>query len=206
MYPRNITKDLIILKKLKVDIVYVPTYKDIFAFKPKKKLFLDKFSNKLCGKFRKSHFKGVVNVINRFLEIISPKYILLGIKDFQQLYLINSHIKKNKINTVVVPCKTIRETNGVACSTRNNNINKKKLLIAAKVYHYLKNKKKLINNDPSNFNFFKFKTELFKFGLNKIDYIKLYKSEDFKKLSIKNKMNKIFIAYYLNKVRLIDNI
>lgn len=205
-YPRNLAKDLKILKKLNVDIVYLPTYKDIFSFKTKNKIFLDKFSNKLCGRFRKGHFEGVVNVVNRFLEIINPKYILLGIKDFQQLYLVNAHIKKNKINTVVVPCKTIREINGVACSTRNKNINKKQLLIASKVYRYLSNKKKLIKKNLKNFNPQSFKRELLNLGLSKIDYIKLYNFRNFKECKIKNKKFKIFIAYYLNKVRLIDNI
>ena len=90
-YPRNIKKDLKILKKLKVDYVY--TYHHIMIFillKTKNKIFLDKFSKKLCGKFRKGHFEGVLNVVNRFLEIINPKYIFLGKKDFQQFYLIKN--------------------------------------------------------------------------------------------------------------------
>ena len=90
---------------------------------------MDKLSKILCGKFRKGHFEGVLNVINRFLEIINPKYIFLGIKDLQQLILIDSHIKKNNINTKVIKCKTIREKNGVACSTRNLNLNNKVIII-----------------------------------------------------------------------------
>ena len=76
------------LKKLKIDYLYTPSFKDIYGFKPRKKVFLDKFSKKLCGKFRKGHFEGVLNVMNRFIEIIEPKYIYLGKKDYQQLYLI----------------------------------------------------------------------------------------------------------------------
>jgi len=87
-YPRNIRKDLNILKRLGVDFIFLPNFKDLYYFKVKNKIFLDKFSKKLCGKTRKGHFKGVLNVVNRFLEIINPKYIFLGIKDFQQLYLI----------------------------------------------------------------------------------------------------------------------
>ena len=108
-YPRNLKKDIRILKKLKVDYLYLPNYRDIFSFKSKNKIYLHKFSKKLCGKFRKSHFKGVLNVVNRFLEILKPKYILLGKKDFQQLFLIKKHIQKNKINTEVIECNTVRE-------------------------------------------------------------------------------------------------
>ena len=136
-YPRNLTKDLKILKKLKVNYVYLPTYKDLFKFKPSHKIYLHKFSKKLCGKYRKYHFKGVLNVINRFLDIIRPKYLLLGSKDFQQLTLIRKHIIKNEIHTKIISCKTVRETSGVACSSRNFNLNRNQMKIAKDVYDYL---------------------------------------------------------------------
>ena len=88
-YPRKLKKDISILKRLKVDYLYLPNYSDIFSFKTKNKIYLHNFSKKLCGKYRKNHFKGVLNVVNRFLEIIKPKYILLGKKDFQQIFLIS---------------------------------------------------------------------------------------------------------------------
>ena len=141
-YPSNMKKDLAMLKSLKVDLVYIPSFKDIFSFNVQNKLFLDKFSKKLCGKSRKGHFKGVLNVVNRFLEIIKPKYIFLGKKDYQQSYLISKHILKNKINTKIIHCKTIRENNGVASSTRNENLSKNQFLIASNVYKYIKNKKR----------------------------------------------------------------
>ena len=68
-YPRNTKTDLKKLKKLKINFLYIPTFKDIYGFKPKEKVFLDKFSKKLCGRFRKGHFEGVLNVVNRFIEI-----------------------------------------------------------------------------------------------------------------------------------------
>ena len=205
-YPRNIKNDLKILRSLKVNYVYLPGYEDVFNFKTKNKIFLDKFSNKLCGKFRKGHFKGVINIVNRLLEIIKPKYIFLGIKDYQQLCLIKKYIEKRLLKVKVIACKTIREKNGVACSTRNDNIKKSNLIIASKVYWYLINKKKLIKKNLLNFNFLKFKRDLLKLGLKKIDYIELYNSKTLKKTKRKNEKFKIFIAYYLNEVRLIDNI
>ncbi len=199
-YPRNLKKDLNYLKKNKVDYLFLPTGKNIFNFKPKKKIFLHKFSEKLCGRHRKGHFKGVLDIINRFLEVIKPKFLLLGEKDFQQLFLVNKHIIKNKIKSKVIPCKTIRESNGIACSSRNKKLTKKQLKIASDIYFFLKaNKRKLI--------FFKnnLMKEMHQFGVNKIDYIELLNLKTLKKPKNNKEKYNIFIAYYLNKTRLIDN-
>ncbi len=205
-YPRDLKKDLKILKHLKVDLIYLPSLKDIFSFKVKNKIFLDKFSKKLCGRSRKGHFKGVLNIVNRFLELIKPKYIFLGIKDFQQSHLISKHILKRKINTKVIICNTIREKNGVAYSTRNNNLNNNQFKIASKVIKYLKNKKRLVKNKISNLNLYDFKKDLMNLGVTKIDYIEFYNLKTLKRPKSKKENFKIFIAFYLNKTRLIDNI
>ena len=201
-YPRNQKKDLKILKNLKVDYLYLPSIKDIYSFKPKNKVFLDKFSKQLCGKYRKGHFPGVLNVVNRFLDIINPKKLLLGKKDFQQLYLIKKHIFKRKINTKIIECETIREKNGIAFSSRNFRLSLRDKKVASKIYYYFKKIK-------YKFNYYKqdlLKKEIIKLGADKIDYIEFYNIKNFKRSKRFNKNTRIFIAYYLNKVRLIDNI
>ena len=205
-YPRNLKKDLKILKHLNVDLIYLPSLKDIFSFQVKNKIFLDKFSKKLCGRSRKGHFKGVLNIVNRFLELIKPKYIFLGIKDFQQSYLITKHIKKRKINTKVINCKTIREKSGLACSTRNNNLTEKQLKIASNVIKYLKRIKELLKKDLNNLKLINVKDNLINLGVTKIEYIELYNSNTLKRPKNKREKFRIFIAFYLNKTRLIDNI
>ncbi len=197
-YPRNLKRDIRILKKLKVDYLYLPNYQDIFSFKCKNKIYLHKFSKKLCGKYRKRHFKGVVNVVNRFLEILKPKYILLGKKDFQQLFLIKKHIKRNKIDTQVIECNTVREKNGIACSSRNYNLNKKEIIILSKIIKFIKNNKKLINRKKI---YKKIKT----FGINKIDYIEFLNLKTLKQPKSKKSEFNIFLAFYIGKTRLIDN-
>ena len=205
-YPRSIKTDLKKLKKLKVNYLYIPTFKDIYGFKPKEKVFLDKFSKKLCGKFRKGHFEGVLNVINRFLEIIKPKYIFLGKKDYQQLYLIKKHIEKRKIKSKIIECKTIRENNGVALSTRNSNLYEDEMRIASNIYYYLYNLKKKIKKNYNLFNPNRIKKDLRDLGARKIDYLENYNIENFKKVKRQNKKFNIFIAYYIKNIRLIDNI
>ena len=205
-YPRNTKKDIKQLKKLKINYLYIPTFKDIYGFKPKKKVFLDKFSKKLCGKFRKGHFEGVLNVVNRFIEIIKPRYILLGKKDYQQIYLIKKHIKIRNIRSKIIECKTIREKNGIACSSRNSNLNKNQKKIASNIFYYLSNIKKKIKNNYSLFNVDKIKKDLIYLGASKIDYLENYNIRSFKKIKRPNKKFNLFFAYYIKNTRLIDNI
>ena len=205
-YPRNLVKDFKILRKLKVNYLYHPTYNDLFKFKTSNKIYLHKFSKTLCGKFRKGHFKGVLVVVNRFLEIIRPKYLFLGLKDFQQLTLIKKHILKNKINIKIASCKTVREANGVVCSSRNFNLNKKQINIAKSVFNYLIKIKRKTRKNFKLFNSSLYKKDLIKLGVDRIDYLEIINKKILRRPSKKNESFNIFIAYHLDKVRLIDNI
>ena len=202
-YPKNTKNDLKILKKLGVKYLYCPSYSDIFKFNSKLSTFKHNFSKKLCGKFRKGHFEGVLNVVNRFLEIIKPKRIYLGDKDFQQLVLINEHIKKRKIRTKVINCKTIRDNNFIAYSSRLQkikNVEKRKLI---KVIKFLRNYKKNIKFNNTKHNFSYLKKKLLSYGVNKIDYIELINKNTLN-YPKKNKFN-LFFAFYIGKIRYIDN-
>ena len=205
-YPRSLNKDIKMLKKNKVNYLYIPSYNDIYGFKTKNKIFVDKFSKQLCGKYRKNHFEGVLNVVNRFLEIIKPKYIFLGLKDFQQLTLIHKHILKKKINTKVIKCKTIREINGIPYSTRNFNLDKDELRKASSIYFYLLKVKQNIKKNYIFLKINKIKKNLINLGATKIDYIENINIKKFIKAKKTKDNFKIFIAYYIGKVRLIDNI
>ena len=205
-YPRNLEKDLKILRKLKVNYLYLPTYKDLFKFKPSHKIYLHKFSKILCGKHRKYHFRGVLDVVNRFLEIIRPKYLFLGLKDFQQLTLIKKHILKNKIHTKIISCKTIRESSGIACSSRNFNLDKNQMKIAKNIYTYLIKIKKKTKKNFKLFDSSLFKKDLIKIGANKVDYLEIINKKSLQKPKKLKETFNIFIAYYLNKIRLIDNV
>ena len=205
-YPRNFKNDFKILKDLKVKYLYLPKHKDIFSFKTKNKIYLHSFSKKLCGKYRPGHFKGVLNVVNRFLELLSPKYIFLGKKDFQQLILIGKHIKKNKINTTVVPCKTVRDQLSVPFSSRNFNLKKQDQILASKVFKFLKKEKAYIKRKKiKKINLSSIKKKILKMGVKKIDYIEVINLDNLNKAKKYNENFNIFSAFYIQKVRLIDN-
>jgi len=202
-YPRNTKKDLLILKKLKVDFVYLPQSKDIFNYF-KRKIILRKKDKILCAKFRKGHFEGVIDVMQRLTKKINPNKIFLGEKDFQQLYLIKKYVKKNN-NLSIIGCKTIRDRNKLALSSRNNLLNKTRLKYARSIAkNLILFKKKIINKKKLKSLLENKKKELIELYNIKIDYLELRNKTNLA-ISNKTKNSKIFIAYYLNSVRLIDN-
>ena len=77
-YPKNHSKDLLILKKLNVDFVYLPNVKDIYNNKKKSKIKISKKDKILCARFRKGHFEGVIDVMDRLTSLIRPTKILNG--------------------------------------------------------------------------------------------------------------------------------
>ena len=205
-YPRNIKKDLKILKKSKkVDFIYIPKFKDIYKDKKKTKIRLLKKDKILCAKFRKGHFEGVLDVMNKLTKIINPQKIFMGEKDYQQLYLVKKKLERT-YKTKVIPCKTIRDGNNVALSSRNFLLNKSNLVIAAKIYEKLASIKNNIKNKKNISSFLKIKNKELKSDFNiKIDYLELRNIKNLK-ISSTNKNSRLFIAYYLNNVRLIDNL
>ena len=203
-YPRVLKKDISLLRKHGVDYLYLPTIKQIYPSEPNKKIKISALSKKLCGKFRPGHFEAVVDVIDKFLKIIKPNKIFLGEKDMQQLKIIEEFINKNQIKTKVVGCKTIREKNGVACSSRNFLLSANDFIIASKVYKLLYKSKKLLISKKNILK--KIKNKIYQLGVKKIDYIELIDINKQIKPYKKNRKYKIFIAYYLGSTRLIDNI
>jgi len=203
-YPRMLNKDISILAKLKVDYLYLPSKNQIYPDGPNKNIKINTFEKRLCGKYRPGHFKAVVDVIDRFIKMIRPAKIYLGEKDMQQLKIIEHFVRKNYSNIKIIGCKTIREKNGVACSSRNFLLSLNEKKIASRIYKYIKNiKKKLI---MKQINLIKIKKNFYKLGVNKVDYIQMLDINKIINHHKKNKKFKIFIAYYLRSIRIIDNI
>ena len=203
-YPRILKKDISILKKLKVDYLYLPTEKQIYPDGPNKNIKISSLGKKLCGKFRPGHFEAVVDVIDRFIKIIQPKKIYLGEKDMQQLKIIEHFVKQNHIKTNIVPCKTVRDKNGIACSSRNSLLSINERNIASKIYKFLIYRKKILVKNRLALK--KLKTKILELGATKIDYIKILDINKLIKPFKRNNKYKIFIAYHLRSIRLIDNL
>jgi pantoate--beta-alanine ligase len=204
-YPANIKKDLAILKKIKkLDFVYIPRFKDVYENKKISKTKIEKKYRVLCAKYRKGHFEGVLDVMNRLTKLIKPNKIFMGKKDFQQLFLVKKFIE-NKFNTKVIGCKTIRSKNKLALSSRNFLFKQHELNDVEKIsknFLNLKNKIKYTKNINQFLQ--KTKKDFERFFDIKIEYLE---NRDINDLSISNEYHKskIFLAYYYKSVRLIDN-
>ena len=205
-YPKNMKKDLQLLNKTKkVDFIYIPKFKDIFDNNKNPKIKINKKDKILCAKFRKGHFEGVLDVMDRLTNIVKPDKIFMGEKDFQQLFLVKKFLK-NKYDIEVIGCKTIREKNKVALSSRNNLLSKEDLDLASIIIKKLINLKKTIKLKKNKNRYLKtVKNDLEKkFNIN-VEYLELRNMYNLKLSNIINK-SRLFVAYYLNGVRLIDNL
>ena len=204
-YPRNINDDIIILKKMNVDFLFIPNSKEIYNNKFKINFNLPRYERIMCANHRKGHFEGVLEVMDRLLNIVKPNNLFLGQKDYQQQYLINKYlIKKHKFRLFV--CKTIRNKY-LALSSRNSNLSKELLskanYIAKELFKIKKRYRLKRFRSSNNISFLKY--SLSKKYQIKIDYLEFRNPKNLKKTNYRNKF-RLFIAYHINGVRLIDNI
>ena len=203
-YPRNHKKDLSILKKLNVNFVFFPKKKDVYYYKRKFPIKINLNERILCAKLRKGHFEGVLDVMERLTKIIKPQKIYMGEKDFQQLHLVKKHISKI-YKSRIISCKTVRDKNKLALSSRNLLLSKADLFIAGKIAKDLIFfKKKLVKRKNYKTLLLNKKKELINLYNIRIDYLELRNISNLKN-SVKLRNSKLFLAYYMNSIRLIDN-
>jgi len=182
----------------------MPNAKEIYK-KKNKKFNLKKSEKILCAKYRPGHFEGVLNVMDRLLALIKSKHIFMGEKDFQQYFLIKKILgKKYKVNIIGHPI--VRDKNKVALSTRNKLLNKKSIYITSCIAKRLINLKKnfKIKKLKIQIELSKIKSDFEKEYKVKVDYLEFRDEKNLKLNNFKSKY-RLFIAYYINNIRLIDN-
>ena len=202
-YPKNIQKDIAVLEKLNVEYLFTPNTKDIYKFKAKK-FNLQNKDKILCAKYRIGHFEGVLNVMNRLMTIIKSKDVYMGEKDYQQLYLIKKFLSK-KFKARIHSCPTIK-INNIALSTRNKLLKKRSIKKASEIALFLKKVKHKSKFEgtklASDLHNYKIKLEK-KYNI-KVDYLE-FRDEKNLKLNNFNNKYRLFVAYEIDNVRLIDN-
>jgi pantoate--beta-alanine ligase len=205
-YPRTIHSDLVKCQDHNVDMVFTPDESFVKNLNEYKDIYLPKFMNYLCGGTRDAHFIGVYQIVRNFFDIIKPKYACFGLKDYQQLLLVKFIASKYFPDLDIIEVETERNKEKIALSSRLNRLDEKSLARAESIFNSLKSiRQKIIDGD--NFNIIKEKEikKLESKGIS-VEYFEHRKniSLDLVKGDISN--SSIFIACYINNIRLIDNI
>jgi len=157
------------------------------------------------GKFRPGHFKGVVHVVHNFFQIIKANRAYFGQKDFQQLAIIRKMVAHFNFSTEIVSCETLRESSGLAMSSRNMRLNSSDIeaaLIIYKTLLFVKENKSKMNPQSLKTS----ATDFFKSGDLQLEYLEIVDEKTLTNAEDWQSTNVCCIAAYCNKVRLIDNI
>ena len=206
LYPITLDSDIKNLKKIGIDYLLIPEKKDIENFSRPFDVKLEpkEITEDLCGKYRPGHFLAVIDIVHRFFQIVKPKNILLGRKDYQQIIAISELIKIYNYNIDIISSDTVRNKNGLALSSRNNLLSKEEMKTANEIYSSLLLSKQLYNNNvPLNEIIAKI-YKVFEKSEIKLEYFSI---RDLKTLQHRNDSDLIaLIAVYLGDIRLIDNI
>lgn len=136
-YPRNLEKDCLYLEKAGVDIVFAPSVEEIYPQPDTRQFDFGQLDKVMEGEHRPGHFNGVAQVVSRLFDIIKPDRAYFGEKDFQQLAIIREMVKQLELNVQIIPMPIVRETSGLALSSRNERLNAKQRLDAVKISEVL---------------------------------------------------------------------
>lgn len=119
-YPRDLERDVSLAEKRGVDFVFAPNDAEMYgASKPAVTVHAPELSNRLCGLFRPGHFEGVLTVVAKLFNIVQPHAAVFGQKDFQQWVLIRRMVADLSFDVEIVVGPIVRETDGLAMSSRN---------------------------------------------------------------------------------------
>jgi len=121
-YPSTMEDDISILDKMNIDYLFIPNYENIYPDNFVYQVEEKSFSKELCGKSRDAHFTGVLTVVMKLLNIVKPTRAYFGEKDRQQLMLIQGMVDSFFMDVEIVASPTIRESDGLAMSSRNRRL------------------------------------------------------------------------------------
>ena len=118
-YPRSFERDCELLKKEGVDFLFAPSVDEMYPEGAITYVTVENMSDKLCGKSRPGHFRGVTTVVSKLLHIVEPDVAFFGQKDAAQLALIRRMVRDQNLPVEIVACPIVREPDGLAMSSRN---------------------------------------------------------------------------------------
>jgi len=212
-YPRDFLRDFYICKQAGVDYIFNPSPEDMYGDNYKAYVNVEDLSEKLEGKYRPGHFKGVATVVLKLFNICKPHYSYFGQKDAQQVSMLKKTVKDLNLDVTIRICETIREDNGLAKSSRNTYLSEQQKEDAAVINKSLqKAKEKILANDFMDAETVKKEMKDMieaKAAGSSVQYVAITDNELLNNISdLKGFKGDVLIslAVYFGKTRLIDNI
>jgi pantoate--beta-alanine ligase len=206
-YPRTLEQDLRMLSEAGCDMVFVPEVNEMYPEPVLKKYDFGPLERVMEGKFRPGHFNGVAVVVDRLLRIMEPQRAYFGEKDFQQLRIIQSLMQMESLPMEIVPCPTVRETDGLAMSSRNRRLTEAERKVAPEIFRTLSEVKqkagKATVGDLKAWASGRIKS----FGMD-VEYFEIADPETLQSAETwdEKPVLRAFVACFLGNVRLIDNL
>jgi len=204
-YPRPEKADEELCRNAGVDLLFRPSADEVYATDRSTFVEETSLSSTLEGKSRPGHFRGVCTVVAKLFNILAPDAAVFGEKDFQQLAVIRQMVRDLNFNIDIIAVPTVREEDGLACSSRNQYLNSEERKQATVLYNALRTAanaskqsageivalvRKLINEAP----------------LARIDYLEVVDAGSLQPVEIVGPNTVLLVAVFLGKTRLIDNI
>jgi len=207
-YPRNIPRDLAMLKKEKTDIVFMPSVEEMYPAQFDSWVEVGKVSHRLEGASRPTHFRGVTTVVAKLFNIVQPTRAYFGQKDAQQLIVIKKMVADLNMNLEVVACPTVREPDGLAMSSRNTYLNPEERRAAVVLHQALNLAQQLWSQGEKDAGRIRQQmTDLIKKQpLAHIDYVSVADAETLEELDEVKPPAVVSLAVKIGKPRLIDNV
>ncbi len=207
-YPRNLSHDVEMLSHLGVDYVFAPSAEEIYPNGFQFYVEVNDLSDKLCGASRPGHFRGVATVVAKLLAVVEPDYALFGQKDAQQLMIIRRLVQDLNFGVTIKGCPIIRESDGLALSSRNPYLSAAERAAATALYRGLTRAAARVIDGERQVAAIRRVIEdtLAEQPLARVDYIAIVNTRDLETTDTLSGEILIALAVYIGQTRLIDNL
>lgn len=208
-YPRTLAQDSEKLTALGVDLLFAPSATEMYPFgiEDQIRVGTPKIANTLCGADRPDHFGGVTTVVCKLFNITQPDVAVFGEKDYQQLTIVRKMVTDLCMPIDIIAMPTVRESNGLALSSRNGNLRSTDAEIAPLLHQNLSTyKNKIITGQRNYVELEREATQILEEHGFAVDYFSICDQRSLTKASSHQQDLVILVAAKLGTVRLIDNI
>jgi len=207
-YPRPLSSDVEFCSRMGVDYVFAPSIEEMYPRPQRTFVEVTEVSERLCGQFRPGHFRGVATVVVKLLNIVQPDRAYFGEKDAQQLAVIRRMTADLNVPVSIVEVPTLRESDGLALSSRNQLLSSEERQIAPLLSRALRKVQDLVSTGETRADVVKRESlrVLNEHPEVRVEYLEIVGPEDMQPVDQITGPIRVAGAIWIGKTRLIDNI